>query len=820
MKKIIIFLLLIMNTLLGFNQTMLKGKVIDFITKEPLPFVKVSILKTPRAKLTDFDGDFAIKYARKNIDSISFEYVGYFKQTIALNSLPKLDSILIELKSNTTLEVIEVVSGKNPAFKVLKAINDHRKENNPSKLGAYQYEVYDKIQFDMNNIDKEFQDKKYLQKFKFIGDYVDTTNGKRTLPVLLTEQIADVYHKSGPTQHIEIVKATHLIGINNLDLTQFTRDLNKEINLYDGYYEMFSKDFLSPISPLGRGFYDYRKIDDDTLGGVICKHLTFLPKRRGTALYEGEIWVTEDNYAIKKVNLKIPNDINLNYVSNMSIQQEYTLIDSAIWMIDKYKIQAEFRLLNEDTKKKSLSVFIRKNSSKTNVIINQPKPFDFYTGTIILTDGADERTSDYWLKIRHDTLNTQEAGVVKMIDSLESNKTFKFYDKMIRFGLSGYWPIGKVEFGYLYSLYNRNEIEGHRVMLKLRTSQKLNKKHRFQAFGSYGFLDKRFKFGGSYEWQIKNEPFEQFKLSYARRVEQLSLAYRMGDVDNSFTTIFSLEKQNKMTMTDKVIMSYEKDYLSPFRSLTSIEWKNFIPVGAMRYDHVKKNGDTVAVKNLKSFEIKNTITFTKKEKFIKINSRRLSMGSSVPIISLTHTMGIKGIAGSKYNYQRFDALWRHRPKVGMFGKMRYEIYSGVVFGRVPFPLQNVHAGNETFYMQIRTFNLMKYYEFVSDIWTGFNFQHQLQGLILDRIPLIRKLKWRAVYGLKAVTGFYSPSNDKDIILPSYSRTFNNFKPYAEATIGIENIFKFLRIDGIYRLTYNDLPDASRFGIQFRFIGDF
>ena len=799
---------------------MFQGKVVDFVSKEPLPFVKVLILKTPRAKLTGFDGNFAIKCKRKKADSISFEYVGYFKQTIALSSFTNPDSILIELKSNTTLDVIEVVSGKNPAFKVLKAINEHKKENNPAKLKAYQFEVYDKIQFDMNNIDKEFKDKKYLQKFKFIGDYVDTTGGKRALPVLLTEQVADVYYKSGPPQRIEHVKATQLIGINNLDLTQFTKDLNKEINLYDSYYTLFSKDFLSPISPLGRGFYEYRKLDDDTLGGIICKHLSFKPKRKGTALYKGDIWVTEDNYAIRKVNLDIPEDINLNFVSNLSIRQEYSRVDSIAWMIDKYNIEAEFRLMNENTKKKSLSVFIRKNSSKTNIVLNQPKPFDFYSGTIVLEEGADERNSDYWKKLRHDTLNTQEAGVVKMIDSLESNKTFKFYDKMIRLGLTGYWPVGYIEYGYLYSLFNKNEIEGPRTMIKLRTSRKFSKNHRFHIFGAYGFKDKRPKFGASYEWQIKNQLFERFKISYARRVEQLSLAYRMGNVDNAFTTIFSLKKQDKLTMTDKVILSYEKDYIRPLRTLSSIEWKNFIPVGRMKYDRITKNKDTIAVKNIKTFEIKNTITFTKNEKFLRINSRRLSLGSSIPIVSITHTLGIRGILGGKYNYNRIDLLWRHRPKVGMFGKMRYEIYAGKVLGRVPFPLQNIHAGNETFYMQIRTFNLLNYYEFVSDTWVGFNYQHQLQGLLLDRIPLIRKLKWRTVYGVKAVMGHYKHKNSKDIILPSYTSTLNSFKPYAEATIGIENIFKFLRIDGIWRLTYLDKPGASRFGIQFRFIGDF
>ena len=820
MTKVIIFLLFASCSFFGFNQTFLNGKVVNFITKEPLPFVKVMILKTPRAKLTDFSGDFKIKFTKKNIDSISFEYVGYFKQTIAINLFENKDSILIELKSNTTLDVIEVVSGKNPAFKVLKKINGHRKENDPSKLEAYQYETYDKIQFDMNNMDEQFQNKKYLQKFKFIGDYIDTIDGKRTLPILLTEQMTDVYNKTGPSQHIEIVQASHIIGINSLDLTKFTRDLNKEINLYDSYFEMFGKDFLSPISPIAKGFYNYRKLDDDTLGTTICKHLTFTPKRKGTALYKGEIWVTEDNYAIKKVNLNIPKDINLNYVSNMSIQQEYSMIDSTVWLIDKSKIQAEFRLINEGTEKKSLSVFIKKSSSKSNIIINQPKPFDFYTGAIILKDSANERSTEYWTKIRHDTLNTQEAGVINMIDSLKCNKTFKFYDKIIRFGLTGYWRVRKLEYGYLYSLYNKNEIEGNRVMVKLRTSKKFSKDHRFHVFGSYGFLDKKYKFGASYEWQVKNEPYEKFKLSYARRVEQLSIANRMGNVDNSFTTLFSLKKLNKMTMTDKIIMSYEKDYARPFRSLSSIEWKNYIPVGIMKYNHINKPGDTVAVNSLKSFEIKNTITFTKKEKFLKINSRRLSLGSSVPIISIRHTLGIRGVAGSRYNYNRIDLLWKHRPKVGVFGKMRYEIYAGKVFGKVPFPLQNIHAGNETYYMQIRTFNLLNYYEFVSDTWLGVNFQHQLQGFILDRVPLLRKLKWRTVYGVKAVTGKYKPQNNKDILLPSYSQTLSSFKPYAEATVGIENIFKFLRIDGIWRLTYLDKPDVSRFGVQFRFIGDF
>ena len=819
MIRIIVFISTFFSLLFVYGQNNFTGIVVDSLTNEPIPFVKVLFLHSTQGGITDFDGNFNIRKDAEK-DSVRFSSVGYNPKTICISRLDSAINIQIFLGQSTMLNTVEVLAGKNPAFKVLKAINAHRAENDPSNLEAYQYEVYTKLQFDIKNLEDDFSEKGYMKKFQFIKGYVDTLNHVNSLPILLSESISDVYYKSNPAQKKEVINATHITGIDNLNLTQFTEDMNKEIDVYQNYYSMFGKDFLSPIAPTGRAFYDYTILACDTLNDQKCIHLSFQPKRKGDALFIGDIWVTEKNYAVKKLQVAIPKNVNLNYISNFSVLQNYTVIDSSVLMVTNAIVNAEFKLMNESKRDRLPNILVQKTASKSKLTTNKPKDFSFYAGTIILADSAENRTQEYWNNARHDTLTTQQAGVIEMIDSLKKNKTFVLYDKITRFGLSGYWETGKIELGYLYSLYNKNEVEGPKLMVKLRTSNTFSKTHKLNVYGIYGFTDKAFKYGVSYDWLINNSPSKAIHVSYSKRVEQLSLSNNLGNIDNSFTTLFSTTKQNKLTLTDKVKFSFNRTYISPFRTENSLEWRKLTPVGITAYQTVSTDGDTIGVRSLSTFEIKNSITFSKNERFITVNSRKLSLGSEIPVITFSHTLGIKDMFGSKHNYNRFDFVLAHRPKLGAFGKLRYAIYAGKIVGKVPFPLLNTHSGNETHYMQIKTFNLLNYYEFVSDTWVGINYQHQLQGLIMDRIPLLNKLKWRLVYGAKAMVGNYNPATHSDLILPSYSKSMSFTKPYVETNIGIENIFKVLRVDAIWRLSYLDNPNATKFGVKFRFVGNF
>ena len=547
------------------------------------------------------------------------------------------------------------------------------------------------------------------------------------------------------------------------------------------------------------------------------------PKEKGDAVFDGEMWIDDSTYAIKRVIAKIPNNVNLNYVTDMSIYQNYTQVEQGVWMVTDEEVRAYFKMFNEMKKQKLYGATVHKKTSRQNFVINKKRDFDFYVADLVLDDSAKFRDDNYWVENRHNELTDEEQGVIDMVDTLKENRRFKFYENVVYMLYSGFYRAGPVEIGSIYSLYNRNSTEGHRVMLALRTSNRFSTKVELNAFGIYGFGDKDWKYGGSIRWKVKNSPREMMRFAYRRRIEILGLDASIGDIGNSFTTLFSLAPQDKLTMVQKGEWSFEKDWSFDMRTFNSVEWKRFVPLGFSDYSRINDAGDTNQVESVTSFEIRNQIMYTREEKFLNGQFDRTSLGSKYPIVSLTHTWGISNVLQSEYDFHRLDLIYDHRPRIGMFGRIQYSIYAGKIFGQVPYPFLQIHPGNETIILQRTGFNLMRYYEFISDEWVGVNFEHRLQGFIMDRIPLIKKLKWRLVYNAKMVVGRYNNKHNAELLLPAYSNRLTT--PYYEVGVGLENIFKFIRVDATWRLAYRDHVDQNgdqvrNFGVQVRFSSDF
>ncbi|MCB9224716.1 MAG: DUF5686 family protein [Crocinitomicaceae bacterium] len=824
----------------GFSQTTkIEGVITDSLTQEPIPFVKIRFLNGRSGALSDTSGYYVI-LARPEWDTLLFSFVGY-KTKMVVISHEREETINIQLAPDIkSFDVVEIVAGENPAFEILRKIKAHKKENDPEKLESYECEVYNKMQFDVNKLGQNFEDRKAFNKMKVINDYVevDTAGDGKYLPFLLTESISDYYFKKSPVQRKEVIKANRITGIDYLQLQQFTGDLHQNVNIYDNYIELFNKEFMSPIADGGRAFYKYYMQQPDTLDGVPCYRMQFVPKRKGDAVFEGEIWIDDSTYAIKQVHAKIPDNVNLNYVSDLSVKQYYDQVEPGIWIVTREEIKGNFDVFNDFKKKKIQGATIHKTTTRSNFVFNQPKDFDFYVSDIVTEDSAKFRDDSYWDQHRHDSLTTEEQGVIAMVDSLKNNRRFKMYENLTYMAYTGFWRYKPIEIGNIYSLYNRNQVEGHRVTLALRTSNKFSTKVEMNVFGTYAFGDTLspkssggpWKYGASIRYKVKNSPREMLRFAYRRRIEILGLASSIGDIGNSFTTLLTLGPVNKLTMVQKAEASFEKDWSFDMRTFNSVEWKRFVPLGISDYERVDvSTGDTNKVTSLTSFEVRNQIMFTKEEKFLNGQFDRTSLGSKYPIISLTHTWGIKSnFLESEYNFHRLDFVWDHRPRVGMFGRIQYSIYAGKIFGQVPYPFLQIHPGNQTLYLQRTGFNLMRYYEFISDEWVGVNFEHRLQGFIMDRIPLIKKLKLRMLYNAKMVIGKYNNKHNQELLLPTYSYRFTY--PYYEVGVGLENIFKFIRIDAVWRLSYRDhvYYDANdnvnkgvrNFGVFFTFTTDF
>ena len=825
MKKIalsILFLILFFNS---FSQsTIIQGHVLDSATALPLPFVKIKYANGNIAGLSDIEGFFQIT-ANQTCDSIDFVSLGYATQRLAvIKGELNVFSIMLAPKIRS-LDVVEIVAGENPAFEILRRIKAHKELNDPEKLDAYECEVYNIMQFDVNKLGDNFEDRKAFKKMDLINNYVgQDSSDVKYLPILLTEAVSDFYYKKSPTQRKEVIKGSRITGVDYLQLQQFTGDLNQAVNVYDNYIELFNKEFMSPIADAGKAFYKYYMQQPDTLDGVPCYHIKFVPKRKGDLVFTGEIWVSDSAYAVKRLIADIPNDVNLNYVSGLSVYQNYSEVEPGVWMVTEEQVLANFDLFNDFKKQKLQGATVHKKTTRKDFVINKTRDFSFYVADIVLQDSAKIRDENFWVDSRHNQLTEEEQGVIDMVDSLKDNKRFKFYENLTYMAYSGFWRANKLEIGSIYSLYNRNTVEGHRLTLSLRTSNKFSTKVELNAFTTYGFGDQDLKYGGSVRWKIKNSPREMMRFAYRRRIEILGLNASIGDVGNSFSTLFSLAPQDKLTMVQKGEWSFEKDWAFDMRTFNSIEWKRFVPLGFSDYSRVDNTtGDTNKVGSLTSFEIRNQIMYTKEEQFLNGQFDRTSLGSKYPIISLTHTWGIKNIFQSEYDFHRLDFVIDHRPRIGMLGRLQYSIYAGKIFGSVPYPFLQIHPGNETLFLQKTGFNLMRYYEFISDEWVGVNFEHHLQGFILDRVPLIKKLKWRLVYNAKMVVGRYNNKHNAELLLPFYSNRLTT--PYYEVGVGVENIFKFIRIDATWRLAYRDNADSfgnpvRNFGVRFLFTTDF
>jgi len=795
-----------------FGQIVISGTVLDN-NNVPIPFVKIIFNNTADGAISDFEGKFKAK-TLKHTDSLSFSYIGY--KTISIPAVSQ-QNVTIILLDNITLEAVEVVAPKkNSAFKILKQINLHRKANNPKELIAYENDVYNKMQIDLTNLKENFNESRLMRNFDFIGDYADSLNGKKYLPVLLSESYSKYYYKKKPKRKKEIIKASQVTGVDELYLVEYIGDIHQNVNIYSDFISVFGKDFISPIALTGRIFYKYYLMGEDTIDDQLCYHIMFRPWREGDAAFIGEMWVTYNTYAIKKVIAEIPNKVNLNFVSNFKVEQNYSLIDSTNWMVSSEKVFAEFKLFNESKNDKLIGFNVRKTTLRSNYVLNSPKDNTFYLNSISVLDSSNYKSNDYWNQIRQDTLTNEEEGIITMVDSLKKNKTFKAYNNLAYLNLTGFWKIGYLELGDAYYLYNKNTAEGHRLLLNLRTSDMFSKKHEFNSFLAYGFLDRQFKYGMSYRHKLRKYPREMIRVSYSNKIEQLGLSSRTDGKGGSFTSFFSYGPADKITKVDNASISFEKDLKINFRTFSLVEWKNFTPLGTSDYYRVGSNNEVIKINSLTSFEIRNQLTYSKGERFIEGNFDRYSLGSRLPIFSLTHTLGLKNVLNSELSFNRFDFSMSHSPKIGFGGKLNYRIYMGKIFGTLPYPFLNVHNGNQSYYLEPDAFNLLNFYEFASDTWLGFNFEHKLQGFVLDKIPFLRKLELRSIYGVKGVVGDFNDKHLAAMILPSNTQKLSYTKPYMEFNIGIENIFQFIRIDAIWRLTYLDTPGISKFGVKFLF----
>jgi hypothetical protein len=800
----------------------IRGTVKDIHSEERIPFASIQFKNAGSGGLTDSVGNFLLTANEWPKDTILVTYVGYQDYLLPVDS-----ALLSRVKGNVLDLSIYLERGKYASEVIVRRKIDRgllmwrrivRKKpvNDRYRFSNFSYELYNKLELDIKNINKEkMQELKLLKNFKFLFDNIDSSEGKPILPVYLTEIISDYYFQKSPLKRREIIKGSKTIGVNNESVSRLLGGMDQNVNFYNNFIPVFDKQFVSPISDNGDAYYKYRVADSQFVGGRRLIHMTFTPKRKGENTFEGDFWIHDSTFAVQKMNLRLSKEANINFVDQLSLIQEYKLINDTTWFLSKDKFVVDVSPLGGS----KLSFIGRKTTTYKDVVVNDTSVTNELAKNKILEEtilppSASNKPDEYWQENRHDTLSKTELGIYKMVDTLVNLPAFKRAKATLYFLTVGYKNIGNFEIGPWYNWISYNSYEGLRTRFDLGTNKYFSKKWFFHAYGAYGFSDKQWKYKMDFLHLLNKNPRTHIMASYKKDIDFGQTYYDEISQDNIFA--LAIRKSGvpiKFLMIDEKKVEFYKQTKSGFSVTLSGVQKEFQPLRNLPpvsiFDETKGNRVSTA-----EFSIRLRYAFL--EKFLESTFNRISLGSDYPIAELKYTKGLSGVFKSGFDYSKISGGVSQYKKIPPFGSIYYNVFGGRTFGTLPYMLLDIAPGNEIYYYNMYAFNLMNRYEYVHDRYAGVNFEHNIGNGLFRFIPLLKKLKFRQFYSARALWGHLSDANNayNTPIGSAFPFESLNGKTYLELGTGVDNIFKLFRFDFVWRLSPTPLPieKSKKFGI--------
>lgn len=822
--KSLALLACLLASLSGHAQTIVSGKVTDAGSGDPIPFANVVFKGTSIGTTTDFDGNYSLKTTAP-VDSLQASYIGYFPKTKAVKKgITQVINFQLEEQLNSLNEVV-ITPGENPAFEILKQVDNNRRVHDKRRLTAYEYETYTKIEIDIDNMSDKFRKRKIVQKITQVLDSVDRIageDGKPILPLFISENVSKLYYRDNPrlkTEHILKSKITG-VGIEDGDMvTQLVGSSFQEYNFYQHWLNIVGKDFISPIADAGRLYYEYDLTDSVYINGFYCYRIDFYPKSPQDLAFTGTMWITKHEYALKQIDASIGKQANLNFIEKIKIQQELDPTGDGAWLPVKNRVLIDVSELTQNT----AGMLAKFYTSNKNVTINQPKENSFYAQSIVLDDNAyADKDEDSWDLLRHEPLSDTEKSVYRMIDTLQNIPVVKTYTDLIMLAVNGYYETGKIEIGPVLSIASINDIEGVRFQPGFRTNEHFSRKWMLGMQVGYGFKDEKFKYNFNATYILDRKRYTTISLRTRRDLNRIGVDDEALADNYIFLAAQRWGTYRAGYYFDETRFNVQRELFKGFSQRIALRYNTFSPA----FDFGYKWGEPAVIKQ--KFQTAEAIfetRFARDEMFVQGQNIRYSLGvTRWPIITFTYVRGINDVFGSDFTYNKTRLSVDQPIRWGVLGKARAKLTGEYIFEALPYPLLAYHLGNQTGFYTSATFNLMNFGEFVSDSYASFQYNHNFEGFLLNRIPLMRKLKWRLVGTANVLYGGLSQKNQV-LLLDEFPDGrdaakvgfLERGKPYVELGYGIENIFKFFRIDFMHRLTYLDHETEAKvrkFGILF------
>ncbi len=800
-------------------QTKVSGIVVDDNNK-PVGYANVAFKGTSEGIITNEDGRFYLE-STQDRKLLVISFIGYTTQEITLEKAVTYDMKVV-LPNGEELSEVKVFSGKvskknNPAIDILRKIWARKRKNGLRMFNQYQMDKYEKVEFDMNTIDSAFMKNRIFKGMEFIFNSVDTSKitGKTYLPIFINEALSNVYGDNIKGKVKEILKANKNSGFNtNQQIIAFIKDLYAEYDIYENYLKFFDKAFTSPLSRTGIDVYNYVLSDSAFIDNKWCYNIVYYPRRKNELTFKGDFWVNDTTWAIKNINMEVTKSANINWVKEIYIEQEFEVLNDSVFLLKRDYMMTDFAL---NKKEKSRGVYGKRTTMFQNHQFNIEKPDEFYKEEVNYYDDAVyTRPDEFWEENRFESLNKDEVGVYKMLDTLQTNKKFRqLYDLVSILG-SGYVQKGNFDYGPIFSTFGFNEVEGLRLRAGGRTYFGPNDPWRLQGYVAYGFKDDKFKYGISGKWLLNRKNRLTLSGGNRRDIEQIgaSLTTTNDVLGRSFASsaLFTSGSNGKLTNINLSSVALE---IEPVKNLT-------FQMG-FSYRTLESASDTFSLAyytDLTQQTIKSDITqsemnlqidYTPRRKTVGYGVERNNVDSPFPRIFVNYSQGLKGVLNSDFDYERIQLYYKQPMNIGGIGRLDAIVELGKTYSYIPLGLMSIVPGNQTYFTIENTFNLLDFYEFEADSYATIQLQHNFGGRIFSRIPFLRKLNWRETIGFKGVYGTISDKN-RIINIPSglVYRAPEDF--YWEYNAGIGNIFKVFKIEFSWRGSYIT-PDTNNFGIK-------
>jgi Family of unknown function (DUF5686)/CarboxypepD_reg-like domain len=820
------------------QNTVVSGTITDAQTNQPIPLVTVSFPGTSIGVNSDNNGKYRLE-SGKPYTQLKFSSVGY-KSVIRTIVAYKEQMINVKMQSDVqTLTAVTIKSGKkkryrnkdNPAVELIRQVIAHKDSNRMQSYDYIEYAQYEKLQFSFINVSEKFFKKSLTRNYKFLYDNRDTTDlpGKSLLPVYQEEKVTQTYYRKNPAKTKKIVlgekKSNVITFVDEEGVNTYLNRMYNEIDIYSNNIFLMTNQFLSPICDEAPTFYKFFITDTIEVNHQKLVELSFTPRNSNDMLFEGLILVTLDGkYSVQKAVLSINKNINLNWVKSMEADLDYEQNPDGRYHLSKSFTKASFGV----TKKGDKGIFGERTISYENYLVDKPRPDSVYSGEdLVIRNGSMNRNEQFWTESRgRDTLTTIEANAYKNIDSLQNIPSFKHLMATINLFAVGFLQAGPVEIGPIGTFYSYDPVEGSRAKFALRTTDSFSTRLYLETYGAYGFTDQKFKYLLSAAYSLNNKSIYKFPNNYIKVSSQYDV--KIPGENLSFEQPDQFYNSFTRGVNDKFLynQNYKIDYVHEFEShfSYSVELNNWkqTPAGSLYFIN-DANVSPNIIPNITTTDLEIGFRYAPHEQLVQGKLYRIIIPSKYPILTFDYQQNIKGLLGGQYNYQNVYGRLDKRFYLSQIGYADVTVEGSYLFGQVPFPLLDIHQANQTYGFDLDSYNLMNFLEFVSDHYADVKVDYNLNGFLLNKVPLIKKLKWREIISFKVLYGGLRDENNPTLnpqLLQfpldqnGKPETFTlNKQPYVEGGIGIGNIFKIFRIDLIERFTYLDNPNVSRLGIR-------